>query len=133
MKTTLGKYRVSQICEGFEYNQLEGKGLFGLSGTLTIQPEYQRNYIYAESKRDVGVIDEPVKRSTYEKQTTKAKAALKSNCSYCAIGHEGNKEKIWVLQDMDADHVTAWSKGGATLASNCELLCKTHNRAKGNK
>jgi hypothetical protein len=35
------------------YNELEGKGLFGLSGTLTIQPEYQRNYIYADGKRDV--------------------------------------------------------------------------------
>jgi len=38
---------VKDICEGFVYNELEGKGLFGLSGKLTIQPEYQRNYIYA--------------------------------------------------------------------------------------
>ena len=30
------------------YNQLEGRGLFGLGGKLTIQPEYQRNYIYAD-------------------------------------------------------------------------------------
>jgi 5-methylcytosine-specific restriction endonuclease McrA len=29
--------------------------------------------------------------------------------------------------------VTAWSKGGATDRSNCELLCKSHNRAKGNR
>jgi len=34
---------------------------------------------------------------------------------------------------MDADHVEAWSKGGATDAANCEMLCVTHNRAKGNK
>jgi 5-methylcytosine-specific restriction endonuclease McrA len=34
---------------------------------------------------------------------------------------------------MDADHVTAWSKSGATLAKNCQMLCKTHNRAKGNR
>ena len=39
---------VADICDGFVYNQLEGKGLFGLGGKLTIQPEYQRNYIYAE-------------------------------------------------------------------------------------
>src|SRR5205814_1131112 len=38
---------VANICDGFVYNELEGKGLFGLSGKLTIQPEYQRNYIYA--------------------------------------------------------------------------------------
>ena len=49
---------VAKICEGFVYNQLEGKGLFGLSGRLTIQPEYQRNYIYAEDngKREQAVI-----------------------------------------------------------------------------
>ena len=47
---------INDICEGFVYNKLEAKGLFGLSGTLTIQPEYQRNYIYADGKRDVAVI-----------------------------------------------------------------------------
>ena len=48
---------IKDICEGFVYDTNEGKGLFGLSGKLTIQPEYQRNYIYAESKRDVAVIE----------------------------------------------------------------------------
>ena len=48
MKTILKtSITVKDICEGFVYNELEGKGLFGLSGKLTIQPEYQRNYIYA--------------------------------------------------------------------------------------
>ena len=57
MKTTLKtNITVKDICEGFVYNELEGKGLFGLSGKLTIQPEYQRNYIYADGKRDVAVI-----------------------------------------------------------------------------
>ena len=27
----------------------------------------------------------------------------------------------------------AWSKGGATDISNCQMLCKTHNRAKGDR
>ena len=35
--------------------------------------------------------------------------------------------------NYDADHVAAWSKGGETNAANCQMLCKTHNRAKGNK
>ncbi|HRB61245.1 MAG TPA: DUF262 domain-containing protein, partial [Niabella sp.] len=57
MKTTLRtEITINDICKGFVYNELEGKGLFGLSGTLTIQPEYQRNYIYADGKRDVAVI-----------------------------------------------------------------------------
>ena len=37
------------------------------------------------------------------------------------------------LEEMDADHVTAWSKGGSTDIENCQMLCKTHNRAKGNR
>ncbi|MBL7785512.1 MAG: HNH endonuclease [Chitinophagales bacterium] len=44
-----------------------------------------------------------------------------------------NQKKIWKLAEMDADHVAAWSKGGATDAKNCQMLCKTHNRAKGNR
>ena len=82
---------------------------------------------------DVRVFDEPTKKSSYKQQTDKAKAEGKSNCSYCAIGHDSNKEKIWDIKDMDADHVTAWSKGGATDIKNCEMLCKPHNRAKGNR
>ncbi len=61
MKTTLHTYTVREMVEGFVYNELEGKGLFGLSGKLTIQPEYQRNYIYAEEKREVAVIDSLLK------------------------------------------------------------------------
>ncbi len=76
--TLMTDLTVEDICKGFVYNELEGKGLFGWGGRLVIQPEYQRNYIYN-------------------------------------------------------DHVAAWSKGGATDAANCQMLCKTHNRAKGNR
>ncbi|MCL4449687.1 MAG: DUF262 domain-containing protein [Actinobacteria bacterium] len=82
---------------------------------------------------DVRVFDEATKRSVYAKQTKEAEAKEKSNCSLCAVGHDANKEKIWSFGEMEADHVSAWSKGGATSAKNCEMLCKTHNRAKGNR
>ena len=48
----------------------------------------------------------------------------------CAIKGD---TRIWKLGEMDADHVTAWSKGGATDESNCQMLCRHHNRSKGNK
>ena len=57
MKTELKHYTVEEILKGFVYNELEGKGLFGLDGKLVIQPEYQRHYIYGDGKRDVAVID----------------------------------------------------------------------------
>ena len=64
MKTTLRTdITVADICNGFVYNQLEGKGLYGLGGKLTIQPEYQRNYIYADGggAREAKVIESLLK------------------------------------------------------------------------
>jgi 5-methylcytosine-specific restriction endonuclease McrA len=82
---------------------------------------------------EVRVFDDATKKTVYTKQTAEAEKKEISNCPLCALGHDSNKTKIWKLTEMDADHVTAWSKGGATDIKNCEMLCKTHNRAKGNK
>jgi len=82
---------------------------------------------------EVRVFDEATKKSVYHSQTEEAKFKDESNCPHCAMGHDANKKKIWALSDMDADHVSAWSKGGGTNVKNCQMLCKTHNRAKGNR
>lgn len=81
----------------------------------------------------VRVFDEATKKSVYKRQTLQAEQEGISNCPLCALGHEANRTKIWKIGDMDADHVTAWSKGGATDIHNCQMLCKSHNRAKGNR
>ena len=183
LKTEIG---VKEICDGFVYNELEGKGLFGLSGRLTIQPDYQRNYTetemrgiewgrlyeqhhkkpydtkavsaklqelygdaYVKNRKgvfeyilggctdtkllEIRVFDEAIKKAVSATQTQKANAKNKSNCPLCAEGHDANKSKIWSSTEMDADHVQAWSKGGQTNIKNCQMLCKTHNRAKGNR
>ena len=51
-------WTIGDICKGFQYNEYEGKGLYGLSGRLTIQPEFQRHYLYAENggKKEVDVV-----------------------------------------------------------------------------
>jgi hypothetical protein len=82
---------------------------------------------------EVRIFDEATKKSVYAKQTSEAQEKGVSNCPLCAIGHDSNQTKIWNLAEMDADHVAAWSKGGATSVENCQILCKTHNRAKGNR
>lgn len=82
---------------------------------------------------NVRVFDEKTKKAVYNKQTKEAEEKGVSNCPLCAIGHDNNSKRKYKQNEMDADHVTAWSKGGATDASNCQMLCKTHNRAKGNK
>jgi hypothetical protein len=82
---------------------------------------------------DVRVFDTPVKRATYGKQTQTAEGKGESNCPLCAIGPGANKSRIYKFDEMDADHVAAWSKGGGSSADNCQMLCTTHNRAKGNR
>ena len=54
------------------------------------------------------------KRTIYEKQ--------KGICPKCK-GH-------FALEEMEADHITPWSRGGKTLAENCQMLCRECNRRK---
>ena len=82
---------------------------------------------------EVRIFDDRDKKTVYNKQTAEAKEKGISNCPLCALGNDNNKTRIWQIKEMDADHVTAWSKGGATDIKNCQMLCKTHNRAKEKK
>jgi len=95
-------------------------------------------YVLADSEEaefkkllNIRVFEDSTKQSVYERQTRDAKARGVSNCPDCEF--RGEHTKIWDLKDMEADHVTAWSKGGATSIENCMMLCKNHNRAKGNR
>jgi hypothetical protein len=83
---------------------------------------------------NVRLFDEQIKKAAYARQTKKAEKNGKSNCSFCAVSeNEKSKIKVYQLSGMEADHVEAWSKGGESTLENCEMLCKTHNRAKGNR
>ena len=82
---------------------------------------------------NVRVFDARTRQTVYARQTARAKEEGASNCPLCALGSGPNRTRIWLLKEMDADHVTAWSRGGATSEKNCQMLCKTHNRAKGNR
>ena len=82
---------------------------------------------------EVRIFEKPVKQATYAEQTQTAEGKGESNCPLCAVGHDANKSRIYKFEEMDADHVTAWSKGGDSSAKNCQMLCITHNRAKGNR
>ena len=82
---------------------------------------------------NIRVFDQKTQKTVYEKQTKEAKEKGVSNCPLCAVGHDASKSRIYKQNEMEADHVTAWSKGGASDITNCQMLCKTHNRAKGNR
>lgn len=58
-----------------------------------------------------------LKRATYERQHHK--------CAACGQEFE--------FKQMEADHITPWSKGGKTVDENCQMLCKSCNRRKSNR
>jgi hypothetical protein len=89
--------------------------------------------LYGDAYIKVRVFDDATKKAVYATQTAAAEALGESNCPLCVLGHDANATKIWKLTEMDADHVAAWSRGGATSFENCQMLCSTHNRAKGNR
>lgn len=82
---------------------------------------------------DIRIFEESTKKIVYRRQTEEAKKNSVSNCPLCAISNNNNRTRIYNIKEMDADHVTAWSHGGATDIKNCQMLCKTHNKAKGNR
>lgn len=55
-------------------------------------------------------------RAAYERQ--------KGICPKCG--------KHFKIDEMQADHITPWSKGGKTTAANCQMLCADCNRRKSN-
>lgn len=60
--------------------------------------------------------DDNMKREVYERQL--------GICPIC-----GNH---FTIEEMHADHITPWSKGGRTIADNCQMLCADCNRKKSN-
>lgn len=81
----------------------------------------------------IRLFDRNTKATAYAQQKAKAQAAGVSNCSVCASGTNTNSTRTYALTEMEADHVNAWSKGGNSSLANCEMLCKSHNAAKGNR
>ena len=70
-----------------------------------------------EKHLSIRVFLERDKRSAYEKQ--------KGKCPLCG--------KKFELSEMHADHIKPWSKGGKTVAANCQMLCTQCNIKKSNK
>jgi len=114
-------YRVEELLED-DY-VTDRKGIF----------EYVLGGEQDKSLLNIRIFTEPIKKKVYARQTKQAEAEHTSNCPYCAMSEGPNKSRKYKLGEMDADHVTAWSLGGSTDESNCQMLCKTHNRAKGNR
>ena len=61
-------------------------------------------------------------RSFTESQKREVFESQKGECKICG--------KKFEITEMEADHITPWSKGGKTSIDNCQMLCKECNRRK---
>lgn len=75
---------------------------------------YQYVLNHNEKYLSIRTFTESQKRVAYEKQ--------KGICKKCG--------KRFELKEMEADHITPWSKGGKTSTENCQMLCQDCNRRK---
>lgn len=73
-------------------------------------------YVLTRDERHLNIraFTESQKRAAYERQA--------GICKKCG--------KYFGLKDMEADHITPWSKGGKTSIENCQMLCLECNRRK---
>ena len=65
----------------------------------------------------IRAFDANTRREVYERQL--------GVCPICGQHFE--------LEQMEADHITPWCKGGRTIADNCQMLCRECNRRKSGK
>lgn len=70
-----------------------------------------------EKKLSIRAFDRRDALAAYEKQNHK--------CAIC--------EEEFDFEEMHADHIKAWSKGGHTTPENCQMLCRDCNLKKGNQ
>jgi len=79
-------------------------------------------YVLTRQERYLSIraFTEKMKREGYERQ--------KGVCPWCK--KEKKEKQKWDIEEMEADHVTPWHEGGKTIAENCQMLCKEHNRTK---
>lgn len=71
---------------------------------------------------NIRVFDERTKQIVYNNQN-----------GICLDCKAQGVDKHYEINEMEADHVSAWSRGGSTTPDNCQMLCVHHNRLKGNK
>jgi hypothetical protein len=67
-----------------------------------------------EKTLNLRAFDEKIRNKVYERQ--------RGTCPNC--------EKIFAIDEMEADHIVPWSKGGKTTLENCQMLCRLDNRTK---
>lgn len=132
VKATFPKYR-SKLMKGLDWGIYYNK--FGASKydpkvlesrIVELIEDYRNGYITnqkgiyeylldgQEKHLNIRAFSPEMARAAYERQN--------GICPKCG--------KHFEIEEMHADHITPWSKGGKTTAENCQMLCADCNRRK---
>lgn len=132
VRKTFTVYRspeMSKVCWGGLYNQYGGAALNAKELEAEIRELMEDEdvghksgvypYVLTRQEKHLSLrtFSDKVKREAYERQ--------RGVCPKC--------EERFGLDDMEADHVTPWHAGGRTVPENCQMLCRSDNRAKSGK
>ena len=84
-------------------------------------------YVLTGEERHLSIrkFDDNMKRSAYESQN-----GMCASGSKCKTPGNDDGQRVFSLVEMHGDHITPWSKGGKTVAENCQMLCIPCNRNK---
>jgi hypothetical protein len=84
-------------------------------------------YLLTGDERHLSIrkFDDRDKRAAYERQNHKC-----ANGTHCRTPRNDNGKHVFEIAEMEADHIKPWSKGGKTIAENCQMLCLPCNRDK---
>ena len=102
------------ICEGKDSEKLEWFRVINIAG-VTLTDQELRNAVYVSA------------------WLSDAKRRFSKQKGICANKKCPNAGKKFEIEEMEADHIKAWSKGGKTTIENCQMLCRECNRAKSSK
>lgn len=120
------------LYDSYKDQQFDTKELERRTTELMQDPDVtKRNGIYTylltddERYLSIRKFDDREKRAAYERQKHRC-----ANGKKCRTPGNDDGKHLFDFGDMQGDHINPWSKGGKTIADNCQMLCIPCNREK---
>jgi 5-methylcytosine-specific restriction endonuclease McrA len=129
----------NKYMKGVDWGKLYKKYHNGTINQEEIKQQVEKLILDDEIKNKKGIFEyilshneKTLNLRTFSDQQKQQKyAEQKGVCPMCK--KENRTKTNYELNEMEADHITPWSKGGKTTLENCQMLCQEHNRTKSNK
>lgn len=120
------------LYDSFKDTQVDTKELGSRTDELMQDPDVTKRsgiytYLLTGDERNLSIrkFDDRDKRAAYERQKRKC-----ANGTHCRTPSNEYGKQVFEIDEMQGDHINPWSKGGKTIAENCQMLCNPCNRDK---